>query len=39
MFTFESYRDVLSESAHRRHIIGSAWAVLAVLGVVVLLFA
>jgi hypothetical protein len=39
MFTLESYRDVLSESAHRRNIIASAWALLAVLGLIVVLFA
>lgn len=38
MFTLESYRDVLSERADRRHLIGSAWALLAVLGLIALLF-
>jgi hypothetical protein len=40
MFTIVSYRDVLSESGHRGHIIGSAWIVAAVaLAVVIVLFA
>jgi len=38
MFTIESYRDVLSESAHRGHIIGSAWVVVAALAAAIILF-
>ena len=38
MFTIDSYRDVLSESAHDGHIISSAWVVLAVLSVAIILF-
>lgn len=39
LFTLDSYRNVLSENAHRGNIIASAWVVLAVLGVAVVLFA
>jgi hypothetical protein len=38
MFTIESYRDVLSENAHGGHIISSAWVLLAVLSVAIILF-
>ena len=39
MFSIESYRDVLSESGHRNHIISSAWIVAVALGVLIVLFA
>jgi hypothetical protein len=39
MSMIESYRDVLSENGHRDHIIGSAWIVAAVLGLVIVLLA
>ncbi|MGH6892190.1 MAG: hypothetical protein ACREEP_08035 [Dongiaceae bacterium] len=39
LFTLESYRDVLSENADRGNIISSAWVVLAILGLAVVLFA
>ncbi len=39
MFAFDSYRDVLSENAHRGHIIASAWVLLAALSLVIVLFA
>jgi hypothetical protein len=38
MFMINSYRDVLSESAHRGHIISSAWVVVAALGFAIILF-
>jgi hypothetical protein len=39
MSMMQSYRDVLSESAHRGHIISSAWIVVAALSVAIVLFA
>ena len=39
MFTIESYRDVLGDYSRRHHIIGSAWIVAAVVGVVTVLVA
>jgi hypothetical protein len=39
MFSFDSYREVLSEHAGRGHIVGAAWALLIVLGIVIVLFA
>ena len=38
MFMIHSYRDVLSESAHRGHIISSGWLVVAALSVAIVLF-
>lgn len=38
MFTIESYRDVLSESGSRHHLIASAWIVAAALAVAIILF-
>jgi len=38
MFTFESYRDVLSESTQRRNIVASAWLLVAALAVAIILF-
>lgn len=38
MFTFESYRDVLSEHRHRGHIIASAWILVAALTIAIVLF-
>ena len=39
MFTNDSYKDVLGDNSHRHHLIGSAWIVAIVIGVVILLFA
>lgn len=39
MLTIDSYRDVLSENAGRSHGIGSAWALLGLLGAVLVMFA
>ena len=39
MFAIDSYRDVLSESRHRGHIITSAWILVAALSAAVVLFA
>ena len=39
MFTNDSYKDVLCDTSHRHHLIGSAWIVAIVIGVVILLFA
>ena len=39
MSTFESYRDVLSESGHRGHVISSGWIVVAAIAVALILFA
>jgi len=39
MFTFESYRDVLSESRHRGNVIASGWVVVAAIAVMIVLFA
>jgi hypothetical protein len=38
MFTVESYRDVLSESAQRGNIVASAWIMVAALAVALVLF-
>ena len=38
MFTVESYRDVLSESRSRHHLIASAWIVVAALAAAIILF-
>jgi hypothetical protein len=38
MFTFESYRDVLSENDHRGHIVASAWILAAALTIALVLF-
>jgi hypothetical protein len=38
MFTFESYRDVLSESRHRGNIVASGWILVAALAVAIVLF-
>lgn len=39
MFTIDSYRDVLSESSHRTHIISSAWILALALTAAIVLFA
>ena len=39
MLSFDSYRDVLSEHARGHQLIWSAWLVLAVLAVLVVVFA
>ena len=39
MLTIDSYRDVLSENAGRGNMIRSAWAVLGLLGVLLVVFA
>jgi hypothetical protein len=39
MLSFDSYRDVLSEHARGQHLNWSAWLVLAVLAVLVVVFA
>jgi hypothetical protein len=38
MFTFESYRDVLSENHRRGHINASAWILVAALTIAIVLF-
>lgn len=39
MFSFDSYREVLSEHAGRGHLVGAAWLLLIILGLVIVLFA
>jgi hypothetical protein len=39
MLPFDSYLDVLSEHARGHHVVGSAWIVLLVLGIVLAVFA
>jgi hypothetical protein len=39
MLPFESYRDVLSEHIHGRHMVASAWIVVATLGVLLVMLA
>jgi hypothetical protein len=39
MLPFDSYRDVLSEHARGHHIVASAWIVVAVLAVLLVIFA
>ena len=39
MLSFDSYRDVLSEHVRGHHLVWSAWIVLAVLAVLVVVFA
>lgn len=38
MFSIDSYRDILGDHGRRHHIIGSAWVVVVVLGIVIFLF-
>jgi hypothetical protein len=39
MLPFESYREVLSEHIEGRHVVASAWIIVAALGVLALIFA
>jgi hypothetical protein len=39
MFTIETYQDVLSVNSRRGHIVSSGWIVVAVIAVMVALFA
>jgi hypothetical protein len=39
MLPFESYRDVLSEHVQGRHLVASAWIVVATLGVLLAMVA
>lgn len=39
MLTIESYRDVLSENSGRGNVVRSAWAVVGLLGMMLVVFA
>jgi hypothetical protein len=39
MLPFDSYRDVLSEHARGHHLVASAWIIVAVLAVLLVMFA